>query len=103
MALPKKAKELEPALRKRFYSPKEVAALAGVSSSTILNYIREGRLYGVKLSPRTYRIPLRSVALLLYPESVRPPRIVETRGGDAAVRAWQKRLAREHQRRPAAH
>lgn len=64
-------------LDKPFYSPGEVANLAGLHSSTILNYIREGKLYAVKLSARTYRIPLRSVLKLLDPESVRPPTVIE--------------------------
>lgn len=64
-------------LDKPFYSPGEVANLAGLHSSTILNYIRDGKLYAVKLSERTYRIPLRSVLKLLDPESVPPPTVVE--------------------------
>ncbi|MGH2446552.1 MAG: helix-turn-helix domain-containing protein [Candidatus Limnocylindria bacterium] len=64
-------------LDKPFYSPAEVANLAGLHSSTILNYIRDGKLYAVKLSERTYRIPLRSVLKLLDPESVPPPTVVE--------------------------
>jgi excisionase family DNA binding protein len=55
-------------LTKSFYSPHEVAALAGVHPSTILNYIAAGRLYAVKLSERTYRIPARAVIGLLEPE-----------------------------------
>jgi len=72
-------------LDKPFYSPAEVANLADLHSSTILNYIREGKLYAVKLSERTYRIPLRSVLKLLDPESVSPPTAVER--PDAKVRA----------------
>ncbi len=53
---------------KSFYSPHEVAAMAGVHPSTILNYIAAGRLYAVKLSERTYRIPVRAVISLLEPE-----------------------------------
>jgi excisionase family DNA binding protein len=64
-------------LDKPFYSPAEVANLAGLHSSTILNYIRDGKLYAVKLSERTYRIPLRSVLMLLDPESVAPPSVIE--------------------------
>lgn len=64
-------------LDKPFYSPAEVANLAGLHSSTILNYIRDGRLYAVKLSERTYRIPVRSVLKLLDPESVSPPTMIE--------------------------
>jgi excisionase family DNA binding protein len=52
-------------LTKSFYSPGEVATLASVSSSTILNYIHAGKLAAVRLSERTYRIPRKSVILLL--------------------------------------
>ena len=55
---------------KSFYSPHEVAAMASVHPSTILNYIATGRLYAVKLSERTYRIPVRAVMGLLEPERV---------------------------------
>lgn len=53
---------------KSFYSPHEVAAMADLHPSTILNYIASGRLYAVKLSERTYRIPARAVISLLEPE-----------------------------------
>lgn len=66
-------------LTKALYSPHEVAQIAGVHSSTILNYIASGRLYAVKLSERTYRIPARSVLQLLAPDEVSPPGVtVET-------------------------
>ena len=55
---------------KSFYSPHEVAAMASVHPSTILNYIAAGRLYAVKLSERTYRIPVRAVIRLLEPEQL---------------------------------
>lgn len=55
---------------KSFYSPHEVAEMASVHPSTILNYIATGRLYAVKLSERTYRIPARAVLGLLEPERV---------------------------------
>jgi len=71
-------------LEKPFYSPGEVANLAGLHSSTILNYIRDGKLYAVKLSERTYRIPLRSVLKLLDPETVAQPTVTER--ADAEVR-----------------
>lgn len=57
-------------LTRSFYSPHEVAAMASVHPSTILNYIATGRLYAVKLSERTYRIPARAVLGLLEPERV---------------------------------
>ena len=52
-------------LPKAFYSPREVADLASLSNSTILNYIHEGRLSAVRLSERTYRIPRKAVMRLL--------------------------------------
>lgn len=64
MAIKSPPKDLD-TLRKAFYSPSEVAQLASVSSSTILNYIHDGRLAAVKLSERTYRIPRKAVARLL--------------------------------------
>ena len=59
-------------LTKAFYSPHEVAAIASVHPSTILNYIATGRLHAVKLSERTYRIPVRAVMGLLEPERLAP-------------------------------
>ncbi len=55
-------------ITKSFYSPREVAEMASLHPSTILNYIASGRLYAVKLSERTYRIPARAVIALLEPE-----------------------------------
>lgn len=57
---------------KPFYSPHEVAEIAGLHPSTILNYIASGKLYAVKLSERTYRIPARSMLQLLAPEELTP-------------------------------
>ena len=73
-------------LTKAFYSPREVAEMAGLHPTTILNYIASGRLYAVKLSERTYRIPARAVVHLLAPEDVEAP-VVMTSGDidDAAV------------------
>ncbi len=64
-------------LDRPFYSPAEVARLAGLHPSTILNYIHTGRLYGVKLSERTYRIPNKAVLKLLAPELANKPRTIE--------------------------
>lgn len=75
--------ELLELLPKPFYSPSEVAALASLSNSTILNYIHEGRIAAVRLSERTYRIPRKAVIRLLglpaaAPEVIEEPsRIVE--------------------------
>ncbi|MBA3876443.1 MAG: hypothetical protein C0498_05820 [Anaerolinea sp.] len=64
-------------LTKSFYSPAEVAEMAGLHRSTILNYIRSGRLHAIKISARTYRIPNKSVIKLLAPELANPPVFIE--------------------------
>ena len=64
-------------LTKPFYSPAEVAAMIDVHPSTILNYIRDEKLYAVRLSERTIRIPARSVQKLLAPDEARPPELIE--------------------------
>jgi excisionase family DNA binding protein len=70
---------------KSLYSPHEVAEMAGVHPSTILNYIASGRLYAIKLSARTFRIPVRSVIALLGPESLAPSTLVSKPGADVAA------------------
>lgn len=84
-------------LERPFYSPAEVADLAGVHSSTVLNYIRSGKLYAVRLSERTYRIPARAVLALLAPEQLRPTRVVEL--PEARADEWLGELRAEHRRR----
>lgn len=79
-----------------FYSPREAAQLAGVHPSTIMSYIRSGRLYGVRLSERVYRIPVRSLRKLLAPETVRPPRITVRPFAKVDPKAWERKMAREH-------
>ena len=64
-------------MTKAFYSPAEVAEMIDVHPTTILNYIRDGKLYAVRLSERTIRIPARSVQKLLAPEAARAPRQLE--------------------------
>lgn len=64
-------------LTKAFYSPAEVASLADVHPATILNYIRDGKLYAVRLSERTIRIPARAVQKLLAPEDAAAPELIE--------------------------
>ena len=63
-------------LNKAFYSPAEVAKMIDVHPTTILNYIRDEKLYAIRLSERTIRIPARSVLKLLAPE-VGAPRHIE--------------------------
>lgn len=60
-----------------FYSPTDVARLAGLHPSTILSYIHSGRLYAIKLSERTYRIPNKAVLKMLAPELATPPVHIE--------------------------
>ncbi len=64
-------------LTKAFYSPAEAASLADVHTSTILHYIRDGKLYAVRLSERTIRIPAKALQKLLAPEEAVPPKMVE--------------------------
>ncbi len=88
-------------LERPFYSPADVAKLAGVHSSTVLNYIRGGKLYAVRLSERTYRVPARAVLTLLAPEQLRPTRVVEL--PESRADDWLAQLRAEHRaRRPSA-
>lgn len=82
--------------RKAFYSPHEVAEIGGLSPSTILNYIRSGKLYAVKLSERTYRIPLGAVIATFYPAQKAPPVIVRRKAGRGELDRWLRELRREH-------
>ena len=45
-------------MRKRFYTPAEVADLLNVSSTTVMNRIHSGALPAVRVSERIYRIPV---------------------------------------------
>ena len=84
-------------LERPFYSPTEVADLAGVHPSTILNYIRAEKLSAVRLSERTYRVPARAVLALLAPEQLRPPRVVEL--PESRADDWLEELRAEHRGR----
>jgi predicted site-specific integrase-resolvase len=95
----KNVKRSAGALERAFYSPADVARIAGVHPSTVLNWIRTGRLYGLRLSPRVYRIPLASAIRLLEPGRVRPPRIVERPFARVSLAAFDRELGREHGRR----
>jgi excisionase family DNA binding protein len=86
-------------LDRPFYTPAELARIARVHPSTVLNWIRSGRLAGVRLSPRVYRIPLASAIKLLEPERYRPPRIVERPFARVNIAAIERELRREHRRR----
>lgn len=84
-------------LERPFYSPAEVAEIAGVHPSTVLNYIRDGKLYAARLSERTYRIPARAILQLLAPEQLRPTRHVEL--AETHVDDWLEGLRAEHRGR----
>lgn len=42
---------------KQFYSPAEVARELGISSTTVLRLVHDGRLPALRISERIYRIP----------------------------------------------
>ncbi len=44
-------------MKKRFYTPKEIAEELAVSSDTVLRLIASGRLPAVRVSARIYRVP----------------------------------------------
>jgi excisionase family DNA binding protein len=71
--------------RKPYYSPKELAEALGLHRTTIDRYIRDGRLRAVKLSGRTYRIPLGAVLQLLAPEEMPPVAHPRQPGGAAGA------------------
>lgn len=79
-----------------FYSPREVAEMAGVHPSTVMAWIHSGRLRAIKLSERTYRIPNRAVRKMLAPETVRPPVIVDRPDEIVDIDEWNRELMREH-------
>ncbi len=80
-------------LDKAFYSPGELGDLLDLSSDTILNYIKSGKLFAIKLSERTYRIPQRAAARLVG-EPVEPSRINrQPRGGAQAAEKIRQRFA----------
>ena len=84
-------------LNKAFYSPSEVAEMIDVHPSTILNYIRDEKLYAVRLSERTIRIPARSVQKLLAPQETRQPELIERPHEDVRTAATTGGERAEHQ------
>lgn len=82
-------------LERAFYSPGEVGTLLGLSSDTIMKYIHDEKVFAIKLSERTYRIPQREVARLTG-EPVRPSTVnVQPHGGPEAAAEIRRRIARE--------
>jgi intein-encoded DNA endonuclease-like protein len=84
-------------LTKAFYSPAEVAKMIDVHPTTILNYIRDEKLYAIRLSERTIRIPARSVLKLLAPDEVDAPRLIERPHDDVskAVKTTERKKSDE--------
>jgi len=84
-------------LIKAFYSPSELGELIDLSSDTILNYIKANKIFAIKLSERTYRIPQRAAARFLG-ETVPSSRIAKrAHGGRAAAAKLRRRLGAEEQ------
>lgn len=50
---------------KAFYSPAEVAAILGVSHSYVTQYIHDGLISAIHVSPRVTRIPYATLMALL--------------------------------------
>lgn len=42
---------------KRFYTPAEIASILRVSSTTVMRWIHEERLFAIRASERIYRVP----------------------------------------------
>lgn len=91
---------LDPKDRRAFYTPKEFARLANISTDRVLGMIHSGKLHAVRLSERIYRIPLAAVLSTLYPDQVRTPRITKSADPEAEWRADERRWAAEGLRRP---
>lgn len=91
---------LDPKDRKAFYTPKEFARLARISTATVLEMIHSGKLHAARLSERIYRIPLAAVLSTLYPDQVRKPRFTRSANPEAEWRADERRWAAEGLRRP---
>ena len=84
-------------LAKAFYSPSELGALIDLSSDTILNYIKANKIFAIKLSERTYRIPQRAAARFLG-ETVPSSRITKrVHGGQTAAAKLRRRMGAEEQ------
>lgn len=80
--------------RKAFYSPAEIAEILGVSTQTVLDRIHDGSLYGVRLSPRLYRVPLGGLLMFLG----EPPRIRHTVRTSGRLPKWARELDGEEPR-----
>ena len=71
--------------RKPYYSPTELAEEVDISHNTVLRMIHDGRLFAVKLSPRTYRVPLGAALAVFAPHEIRPGERVSLPPGSARL------------------
>jgi excisionase family DNA binding protein len=63
--------EAAPRRDREFLTPAEVAEQLGVTSDTVLDWVREGRLRAVRLSSRTIRFRREDIAALGTPDGDR--------------------------------
>jgi excisionase family DNA binding protein len=61
----------EMGLKKRFFRPDEVAEILLITKRTVYRMVHDGRLSGVDLTQRPWRIPRDSV-LTLFPQDSLP-------------------------------
>lgn len=61
---------------KRYYTPKEVAAILDVSPDTVIRLIQAERLAGLRVSDRLYRIPAPAFERFVSGRQVKRRRIV---------------------------
>lgn len=83
---------------KAFYSPAELAGILGLHPDTVMNYIHAEKVYAIKLSARTYRIPAREVTRLTHPELLKPPRITKRRVSKGTIAAFLRAMEEEHRK-----
>ncbi len=94
---PKEAQRKSPTLdfeRKAFYAPAEIARILGISTQTVLDRIHDGSLYGFRLSPRIYRVPLAGFVQFLG----EPPRVERVTKKLRRLPTWKRELAAEERR-----
>ena len=82
-------------LAKAFYSPSELGELIDLSSDTILNYIKANKIFAIKLSERTYRIPQRAAARFLGETVPTSRNTKRAHGGQAAAAKLRRRMGAE--------
>jgi excisionase family DNA binding protein len=80
--------------KKAIYTHEEIAVILGVSRRTVIGHIRDGSLYGVRLAPGSYRIPLAGFLQFLG----EPPRIKRvTRKLGRRLPRWARELDGEEE------